>query len=103
MKNPVDEALQALVRDTRAVVAEQVRDGILETPAIGSRDLVGMRLRSLAVAEREDREMVRAAVMDLSIASAVWVVAIDLRTARHRVSSLGTGVSNGGSGRDPLG
>lgn len=90
MKNPVDEALQVLVHDTRALVAEQVHAGILETPAIGSRSLVGMRLRSLAAAEREDREMVRAAAMDLSIASAVWVVAIDLRTARHRVPSIGS-------------
>jgi hypothetical protein len=62
------------------VVAEQLTASITERGMTGGRDYVAQRLRGALEAERcGDPEVERAAVMELAIAVAGWVVALDLR------------------------
>lgn len=95
MRDRTEEALARLTAGIREGVADQVRDLIMETPAVGSRDLVGKRLRQCIQAEADgDRVVRRASAMDLSVAAAVWAIAMDLEAARHGVASLATEVSS---------
>jgi hypothetical protein len=67
-------------REARALVVAQLAESILERSMTGGRDHVARRLREALEAEGVgDHEVERAAVMELAIACAGWVVAIDLR------------------------
>lgn len=83
-KQPTTEAEEfrtgeARARAARAEVGEQVRSLLLERAITGDRGLLAMRLQQLAQAERDgDREALRAAVMEITLAGAAWCVAIDL-------------------------
>lgn len=71
---------QARARAARARVAGQLAALVLERDATGSRDAFALRLTQLAAAQRDgDAEAVRAAVMEVSISAAQWVVSLDLR------------------------
>lgn len=67
-------------RHARAVVAGQVAAAILERDATGSQDSFALRLTQLAAAKRAgEPEAIRAAVMEVTLAGAAWVVDLDLR------------------------
>lgn len=95
MKDRSEEALNLMARRIRGDVAQQVYDLIMETPAVGSRELVAQRLRALAEAERRDPGMRRAAALDLSVGAAVWTVALDLQEARYKVVPVRASGRNG--------
>lgn len=67
-------------RDARKNVAKQLAVLIEQREITGDRDLLAMRLRQVFEAEEEgDRDALRASVMEVTLAAAGWVVAIDLR------------------------
>lgn len=64
-------------------VAAQARELLIEGDVMGGRDLFLGRLRTLLEAERSgDREALRAAVMDVSVAAASWAAALDFGATR---------------------
>lgn len=71
------EAAAAVARDR---VAGQIAEGLAERSMVGDSAVVGMRVLDLATARRtRDPEAVRAAMMELCLAAAEAVVAMDLR------------------------
>lgn len=69
---------EEVAHEVAGVIAEQVEALIVEGDIMGGRALLASRLKALAVAERRgDSTVVRAALMDVAVASGVWVASID--------------------------
>lgn len=74
---------EADARAARVRVAEQVTEELLERGMTGSEETFALRLRELAEARRiGDRDLLRAAVMELTVSGAAWCVELDLRWSR---------------------
>lgn len=72
----------------QAVVVEQIRESLAARRMTADRGVLAFRLRQLADAERSgDGAAVRAAVMEIALAAAEWVAAIDVREGRVRPTS----------------
>lgn len=74
-----DEEVEAL----RAVVAEQLAVSLVERALPGDRSVLARRIAELAAAERtSDPLVLRGAIMEVSLASAEWVVQLDASRSR---------------------
>jgi hypothetical protein len=61
-------------------IAEQVEANLIEGDAMGGRARLAVALRAIAVAEgRGDQVALRAALLDVSVAGAAWVAALDFK------------------------
>lgn len=70
----------AKAREARAVVGDQVRELIVAADVTGSRDYATERVRQVGLAARTgDPDLLRAAVVEASVAFGAWAVALDLR------------------------
>lgn len=71
---------QAAAREARAAVGQQLAALLVERDMTGDKKLLVRRLRQLASVEAErDQATLRAAVMEVCVAAAAWVVSLDLR------------------------
>lgn len=67
-------------RDARQVVSGQLTEALVERDETGSRDLFTDRLKQVLEADRMGDPMaMRAAVFELTVSGAAWLVSIDLR------------------------
>jgi hypothetical protein len=80
---------QAKARAAREIVAAQIVEDLVGRDMTGDREVFLRRLRDLAEAESSgDVNMVRAAVMELTLAGAAWAVALDLRQRDLRPAAV---------------
>lgn len=64
----------------RDIIAEQLMIAVTEREETGSADVFAQRLRGVSEARQRGDEMVlRAAVFEMTVAAAQWLVDIDLR------------------------
>lgn len=74
------ETRRAAAAEVGALIARQVEELIVAGDIMGGRALVARRIRELLRAEqRGDRDALRAAVMELTVAGGAWVAALDYR------------------------
>lgn len=67
-------------RGARAVVAAQLADLLVGEDITGGRELLALRVKEFAVAERTgDPMLIRGAVMALAVAGGAYAVRLDLR------------------------
>lgn len=82
---PLDwQAGRAAARAGREVVAGQLVAELRGRDSTGGRAMLARRVRELVVAERgRDEAVLRAAIIEVSLAAAQWAVSVDLKQHRR--------------------
>lgn len=78
-----EERAVALAEEARRVVAAQVTELVVAGRRTGSEGVLAHRLRALVIArESRDPAVLRAALVDVSVAAASWAVHLDVAARR---------------------